>query len=170
MEKRKIILNLCTSLDWFIEWPAWEYDWCFTDQDYWMTDFLASIDTIFFGRKSYELFIKEDNSLFSDKKFFVFSKSFQDENVKVISENIYDEVMKIVEYDWKDIWLFWWASLFNTLFDLKLIDELIISIHPIILWSGKLLFSDTWYRTGLKLLECKSFDSGLVQVKYSVEK
>jgi len=51
---RKIILNLAVSLDGFIEGPNGEIDWCFTDQDYGMTDFLNRIDTIFFGRKSYK--------------------------------------------------------------------------------------------------------------------
>ena len=52
---RKIILNLAVSLDGFIEGPNGEYDWCFIDQDYGMTDFMDSTDAIFFGRKSYEL-------------------------------------------------------------------------------------------------------------------
>jgi len=51
MKMRKIILNLCTSLDAFIEGANGEIDWCFTDQDYSMTPFLERIDTIFFGRK-----------------------------------------------------------------------------------------------------------------------
>lgn len=167
---RKIILNLCTSLDWYIEWNAWEYDWCFTDQDYGMSEFLAWIDTIFFGRKSYELFIKDSNDLFSDKQFVVFSKSLNEKNIKIINENIFDEVIKIKNMTWKNIWLFWWANLFNTLFELKLVDELIISIHPLILWWGKTLFKDLWNRTKLKLIESKTYDTGLIQVKYEIKK
>ncbi len=55
---RKIILQLAVSLDGFIEGPNGEYDWCFTDQDYGMTDFLKGIDSLFIGRKSYELFFQ----------------------------------------------------------------------------------------------------------------
>jgi len=36
----KILLNLCVSLDGFIEGSNGEYDWCFTDQDYGMAAFL----------------------------------------------------------------------------------------------------------------------------------
>ena len=39
---RKIILGLAVSLDGFIEGPNGEYDWCLTDQDYGMSEFLAS--------------------------------------------------------------------------------------------------------------------------------
>lgn len=56
IKMRKIILNLAVSLDGFIEGPNGEYDWCFTDQDYGFTDFMKRIDTIFYGRKSWELF------------------------------------------------------------------------------------------------------------------
>ena len=51
---RKIILNLAVSLDGLIEGPKGEFDWCFTDQDYGMTQFMESVDTILFGRKSYD--------------------------------------------------------------------------------------------------------------------
>ena len=52
---RKVILSLAVSLDNYIEGPNGEYDWCFTDQDYGLSDFFKQIDSIFIGRKSYEL-------------------------------------------------------------------------------------------------------------------
>ena len=55
---RKIILGLAITLDGFIEGPNGEYDWCFTDGDYGMQDFLKSIDAILYGRKSYDLMKK----------------------------------------------------------------------------------------------------------------
>ncbi|MDO8367023.1 MAG: hypothetical protein Q7T20_09515 [Saprospiraceae bacterium] len=54
----QILLNLAVSLDGLIEGPNGEFDWCFTDQDYGMTAFLARCDAIIFGRKSYELLKK----------------------------------------------------------------------------------------------------------------
>ncbi len=48
---RKIILGLAVSLDGFIEGTKGEFDWCFADQDYGMSDFLKTIDAIFYGRK-----------------------------------------------------------------------------------------------------------------------
>ena len=84
---RKIILNLAVSLDGFIEGPNGEYDWCFIDQDYGMTDFMDSIDAIFFGRKSYELVLKTGADYFGNKKQYVFSKTLPasiNENVIII--------------------------------------------------------------------------------------
>ena len=52
---RKVILGLAVSLDGFIEGPNGEYDWCFSDQDYGLSDFFSRVDSVFIGRKSYEM-------------------------------------------------------------------------------------------------------------------
>jgi dihydrofolate reductase len=73
---RKIILNLALSLDSFIEGPNGEFDWCFIDQDYGMTEFLANTDAILFGRKSYELLMKYDSNPYPEMEKYIFSKSY----------------------------------------------------------------------------------------------
>lgn len=52
---KKIILDLAVSLDGFIEGPNREIDWCIMDDDMDFGGFLSGIDTIFYGRKSYEM-------------------------------------------------------------------------------------------------------------------
>ena len=60
---RKIILNLAVSLDGFIEGPNGEIDWCIIDDEPASASdssshfdrFLSDIDTIFYGRVSYDL-------------------------------------------------------------------------------------------------------------------
>ena len=51
---RKIILDLAVTLDGFIEGLNGEVDWCVMDPDMGFDDFLNSVDTILYGRKSYE--------------------------------------------------------------------------------------------------------------------
>jgi riboflavin biosynthesis pyrimidine reductase len=46
---RKIVLNLALSLDGLIAGPNGEYDWCFADADYGMTEFMRSIDSTIMG-------------------------------------------------------------------------------------------------------------------------
>jgi len=48
----------------------------------------------------------------------------------------------------------------------QVIDEMTISIIPILLGSGISLFSGQGPRNDLDLISSKSFPSGLVQVKY----
>lgn len=52
---RKVVLQLAVSLKGYIEGPNGEYDWCFVDQDYGMSDFFKRIDAVFMRRKLYEL-------------------------------------------------------------------------------------------------------------------
>src|SRR3972149_946665 len=102
---RKIILDVAVSLDGYIEGPNGEYDWCFTDQDYGFTDLMNRIDTIFYGRKSWELFgnytAPENASdielklfeMMGTKKKYVFSRTLKKvEDATLISHNVEEEV------------------------------------------------------------------------------
>jgi dihydrofolate reductase len=72
---RKLILAVAVSLDGFIEGPNGEYDWCFTDQDYGLSEFFKRIDSLFMGRKSYEMMLAmgEAPAGFPKLKEYIFS-------------------------------------------------------------------------------------------------
>ena len=168
---RKIILGLAVSLDGFIEGPNGEYDWCFTDQDYGMTDFFKRIDSLFIGRRSYELLLKMgDDAMpgFPKLTEYVFSTTLKEvrPGALLIQGNTKEIVEKIKQEPGKDIWLFGGASLTTSFLNLNLIDEMSLAIHPIILGSGKPLFSDIKNRISLNLIDTKTYSSGLVNLVY----
>lgn len=165
---RKIILNVAVSLDGFIEGPNGEYDWCFTDGDYGMAEFLANTDAIFFGRKSYELFAASFSQMWNDKKHYVFSNTLQSlqTDAVLINGDIETKVLELKKGEGQDIWLFGGASLTTSLIKAGLIDEFLLAIHPIILSEGKPLFNGIGKRTWLRLTESKTYESGLVQNRY----
>jgi dihydrofolate reductase len=171
---RKIILGLAVSLDGFIEGPNGEYDWCFTDQDYGMNDFFKRIDSVFIGRKSYEMSLgMEGGSDWMPKmKEYVFSNSLSTvkKDAILVRGDIKAEVEKIKKEPGKDIWLFGGASLTASLMNLGLTDELWLSVHPILLGKGKPLFREIERRVHLKLIESKSYDTGLVSLKYEMKR
>jgi dihydrofolate reductase len=169
---RKIILNVAVSLDGFIEGPNGEYDWCFTDSDYGLNEFLANTDTIFFGRKSYELWAASFSNMWTDKRHYVFSNSQQSlqTNATLISGDIETKVHELKNEDGKDIWLFGGASLTTSLINAGLVDEFLLAIHPLILAGGKPLFNGINKRNWLKLAESKTYENGLVQNRYSLVK
>ena len=169
---RKIILGLAVSLDGFIEGPNGEYDWCFTDQDYGMTEFYKRIDSLFIGRRSYELLLTMgDDTMpgFPKLKEYVFSTTMKDAKpgVIIINDDIKKNIEKIKHEPGKDIWLFGGASLTSSLLNLDLVDEMSLAIHPIILGSGKPLFSEIKNRIPLNLIDTKTYSSGLVNLVYS---
>ncbi|MBX2906009.1 MAG: dihydrofolate reductase [Taibaiella sp.] len=169
---RKVILGLAVSLDGFIEGPNGEYDWCYTDQDYGMTDFLNSVDTILFGRKSYEVAIAAgDNYGMPDlpkMKEYVFSTTLR--SVKpgavLVKEDTVGAVKQIKADPGKDIWLFGGAALTSSLIKDGLVDELWLSVHPILLGKGRPLFDGLQRRYELELLDTKVYDTGLVSMRY----
>jgi len=174
---RKLILGLAITLDGYIEGPNGEYDWCFTDQDYGLNEFFKRIDAIFIGRKSYEIAQQYAESNNGEPipgipavTEYVFSSTL--ESVKrgavLISENSIAEARRIKEQPGKDIWLYGGASLTNSLLKEGLIDELWLSVHPILLGNGKRLFQEQDYSTLLTLLESKTYETGLVSLRYSI--
>jgi len=169
---RKIVLSLAVSLDGFIEGPNGEYDWCFMDQDYGMSAFMNSIDAVFVGRKTYEMSLgmEADMSGMPRMDECVFSNTLDKvkEGSVLIKGDIKTQVEKIKNQTGKDIWLFGGASLTTTLMTLKLIDEVQLAVHPILLGGGKPLIRDISERVNLKLIDTKTFSTGLVSLKYSV--
>jgi dihydrofolate reductase len=170
---RKIILQLAVSLDGFIEGPNGEFDWCFTDDDYGMTQFFKRIDAIFIGRKTYELTLTMGGSAppgFPALKEYIFSRSLdQVEGDRVlITGRLVEEVSKIKSEPGKDIWLFGGAALTTSFINLGLIDEMALAVHPILLGSGKPLFQDIPGRIPLQLINTQAYPSGLVMLSYKL--
>src|SRR5678816_3996386 len=133
---RKVVLGLAVSLDGFIEGPNGEYDWCFTDQDYGMTDFFKRVDTVFMGRKSYELATSMEAADWGlpAMKEYVFSTTLTTakEEVIIIHNDVKSTVEKIKNEPGKDIWLFGGAGLITSLVNEQLVDEISLAVHPII--------------------------------------
>ncbi len=169
---RRVILGLAVSLDGYIEGPNGEYDWCFTDQDYGMSDFFTRIDAIFMGRKSYELANSMEGGGDSPWKgitTFVFThtlKSVTTPDTQLVSGDLVAETKRIKNLPGKDIWLFGGAQLTTLFIREKLVDELWLSVHPILLGSGKPLFQHLDGRVKLELQESKAYETGLVSLRY----
>ncbi len=182
-KSRRIILDLAISLDGFIEGKNGETDWCIMDEEMDFTKFLSSIDTILYGRKSYELWGKysPDNEATDmereiweavhSKKKYVFSKKLTKiDNSVLINDNIAEEIIKLKSKPGKDIWLYGGASLITTFINLNLVDEYRLSVHPVILGAGKPLFVDIKQKQELKLVDTRRFSSGVVQLCYQPTK
>ena len=160
---RKIILNAAISLDGMIEGPNGEYDWCPSPSKKKMTDFLNKIDTIFLGRKSFELAGK---SIFPQKKHYVFSTTLTKEvGFQLINQDAKQQVMEIKNQPGKDIWLFGGAKLVTFFLNEKLIDELWLAVVPIVLGKGQPLFSDIHQRSYFTLTQATPAN-GYLSVDY----
>ena len=61
------------------------------------------------------------------------------------------------------------ATLVSNLMNLGLIDELQLTVNPLILGGGKALFKDVKERHALKLVRAKPLKSGKVTLTYSTQ-
>ena len=181
---RKIILNLAVTLDGYIEGPNGEIDWCQIEdsgsEDF-FDEFLAGIDSIFYGRISYDLWGQYQPSAdAADKKIwdnvhskakYVFSRqSRNDDNAIFISGDLVTEVEKLKRAPGKDIWLYGGASLITSFINAGLVDGFLLAVFPVVLGSGKPLFSDIKERIGLSLTSVKTSKAGIVLLDYSVKR
>jgi dihydrofolate reductase len=186
---KKIILDLAVTLDGFIEGPNGEIDWCVVDEEpdfenSEFGEFLSGIDTIFYGRVSYDLwgnYEPEENAGAAMKSIFasVHSKTkyvFSATNHKSDKNAIYlnsgsdstlqQQVEEIKRQPGKDIWLYGGAKLITTFINLDLVDVYRLAVHPVILGAGKPLFANIAERKCLKLTRSSSWKSGVVILVY----
>lgn len=179
---KRIILDLTTSLDGFITGKNKEIDWITFDDEIGeeLSKFADEIDTVFYGRISYEeygnynpsddanQFEKDFYAQINTKNKYVFSSQAiaLHGNDQLINGDIVNEIKKIKENAKKDIWLFGGAGLISTLLNLNLIDEIRIGINPVVIGSGTPLFREISERKKFELIKTKVYKSGVVGLCY----
>ncbi|MCX9012182.1 MAG: dihydrofolate reductase family protein [Candidatus Methanoperedens sp.] len=166
---RKVVLFIASSLDGYIARTSGDVDWLFTDQDYGYADFLAGVDTVIMGRRTYEQALSFGEYPYKGKQGFVFSrtrKEKRDEHVAFISGGIASFIEGLKKSTGKNIWLVGGSEVIHSCMSHDLIDEFVISVHPIILGDGIPLFRSPLPMRKLSFRHCKTFDTGLVQLTY----
>ena len=69
----------------------------------------------------------------------------------------------------KDIWLLGGSDIITIFLNASPIDELILSIHPIVLAKGIPLFRNNQRQSNLKLIKSIYYESGLIQTRYEIK-
>ena len=81
-------------------------------------------------------------------------------------QNRANEVSNLKQQPGQDVLIYGSGELVHTLMQHDLIDEYRIMIHPVVLGSGKGLFREGSDTTVLRLIETKTFNSGVVVLSY----
>jgi dihydrofolate reductase len=88
-------------------------------------------------------------------------------NTLLIQENVAEEIADLKAQPGDGILLIFGSPrLAHSFIELGLIDEFCLFVNPRVLGDGIPLFENTGPRIGLKLLETKIFDSGVVKLRY----
>ncbi len=191
---RKLFTFTTISLDGFFEGPDHDISWHNVDEEFnrFAIEQLREVDTILFGRRTYQLFesywpraaadptTSKDNleiaNLINNMNKIVFSKTILKveekanwRNVKLLREVNADEINRWKELPGKSMSI-GGNNLATRFAELGLIDEFRIVINPIVLGKGGSLFNGLTERIGLRLLRTRRFESGNVLLCYEPER
>ncbi len=162
---RKIILNIAASLDGYIAGPRGEVDWIFRD----FSEIKKNIDLILMGRKTFDAL--EGPWPYGKVLGHVFSRKLQEkshENVVWVSEDLKRHILDLKKSEGLDIWLLGGGEIIREALKHHLIDEMTISIHPVLLGKGIPLFPPGFENSTVHLKKAESFPSGLVRLYYTL--
>lgn len=174
---KKIILYIAASLDQRIAEPDGGIEWLsefpITEElNYGYKEFMASIDTIVMGGRSWrEMSNMDAMGAYADKAVYVVSRQNwgERENIKFITENIAERITTLRNKQGSDIWLFGGGELISMLLAADLIDEMRITYIPVLLGQGISLFPEQTKISRWKLSESKLYGNGALQVIYQKE-
>lgn len=176
---RKLSLFIASSLDGYIAKPNDDLGFLKLvekeGEDYGYAKFTDGIDTIIIGRKTYDYVCKEIGSSHYDngqRDIYVITRNEKPAHGRITfyTGNLKELIDLLKSENGKDIYCDGGAEVINELLQLDLIDELIISIIPILLGEGTRLFKNGRQEQLLELITAKTFETGLIQLHYKRKK
>lgn len=172
---RKLKIFIAMSLDGFIAKPNDDLSFLKAvekeGEDYGYGAFTSGIDTLIIGRKTYDYVVNQIGREYYDNgsnEVYIITRTPQAATGKTTfyTGDIKALVHRLRALEGKDIYCDGGAQVIHELLSHDLVDELIISMIPILLGEGTRLFNEGRPEQLLELIDVKSYDTGLVQVHY----
>lgn len=171
---RNLTYYVACSIDGFIARPDGSFDDFPVDEDV-IADFIDSFswfDTVLMGRKTYEVGLKDGKSNpYPMLKSYVFSSTMTtspDPQVELVSNHVPEFVKQLKQQSGKAIWLCGGAQLAAQLWEVQLIDELIVKLNPVVLGVGIPLLTGQVSLAQLELTDRKIYQNGTLRLHYAV--
>lgn len=172
-DQRKVMLFIAMSLDGFIAKPDGDISFLsqveLEGEDYGYSAFIESVDTIILGRKTYDKIRSMGIEWpYGDRNVFVLSRNSHPEtdNITSYSGSMTDLIFKLKSQNGKHIYCDGGAETIHQLLQDNLIEEMIVSIIPVLLGDGIRLFRSGFPEQKIKLIKSTAFEKGLVQLHY----
>ena len=176
---RKISLFIAMSLDGYIAKPNDDLSFLKLvekeGEDYGYAEFTETIDTLIIGRKTYDYVLKEIGSSHYDnghRDVYVITRTERPQVGRTIfyTGNLTELVKRLKSEKGKDIYCDGGAEVINELLKHDLIDEITISVVPVLLGNGTRLFKEGTPEQTLEFIKVKTFETGLIQLHYKRKK
>jgi len=176
---RRLIVSNIMSLDGFFESRDKKLDWFIVDEEFlaYSRDMLRSVDTIVFGRGTYEHMaaywpsapMDEIADAMNTLPKIVFSGTLKKadwNNSRLVKANAAMEIAKLKQQPGKDMVILGSAALASALLNEGLIDEYRVILTPLLIGSGHPLFQEITRRIRFRLQKTKLLSSGVVVLYY----
>lgn len=172
---RKIKLYIAASIDGYIADIDGGLDWLSaypitTELNYGYDEFFNSIDCVIMGGRTYRDILNMDVIYpYKDKISYIITRNKMNnskESIHFLSDNIIEAISEIKKQKGKDIWLVGGGEIIAMLLNNDLIDEMIITIIPMMLGAGIPLFPNTTKESAWKLHNTHSYTNNVLQVEY----
>jgi len=178
-QRPKMSVYIATSIDGYIAKINDGLDWLESfsppsdnpDEDYGFKKFLSQVDAVVMGKNTYKIASSGNIWPYEGKRVIVLSSTLSSvcDKTELHAGVIQHLIKKLYSEGIKHIYVDGGKTISQFL-NQELIDELIISIIPVILGSGIPLFKNVLHESWCRLLSSKSYSNGLVQLHYEMAK
>ncbi|HMV76829.1 MAG TPA: dihydrofolate reductase family protein [Leptospiraceae bacterium] len=140
-------------------------------EDYGYLEFFSTVDTLVMGRNTYEKVLSFGDWPYEKKDCIVLTKEKLKPrfNEKIMNASPI-ELDHILQKEEKRKVYLDGGKLISSFLAAGFVDEIILSVIPVLLGEGIPLFHPNSGMQALKLMHVKSFESGLVQMKYAIHR
>jgi dihydrofolate reductase len=180
---RKIIAYIAASADGYIARPDGDVEWLNRlppTADHGMSKFYPTIDTILWGRKTYDWALDyhrkagtQGNIFDKSVTNYIFSRHTPPEatpGVEFVSEPLKSFAQKLRAKSGKHIWMMGGGELIASFLDAGEIDEFDIHVIPVFIGEGIRLIAPRHRDILLDLLSAEPFSDGVVRMHYQVKR
>ena len=187
---RKVVSLMHMSLDGYVEGPNAEMDWIRIEEPVFefVDRFISRVGTALYGPKTFAMMeaywpsVLQDETAaghtlrharwYADAEKIVFSRSRTDPggpSARLISGgNLAGELTALKQGEGKDLMIFGSPGLTHSCLEAGLVDEIVMTVSPVLLGAGTPMFPAGLRRTDLQLREAVPFAVGSVGFHYRV--
>ena len=178
-EGRKLVYYCAVSADGFIAREDGSVDWLESRaaEDYGIEGFLAGIDTIVWGRTTFEGYGMKPPGLEpfgQGMRHVVLSHrsppAGADPRAEFTAQPPAELAARLREGSGKGVWLMGGGASAAAFLDAGEVDELFVHVIPVLLGAGIPLFAAKPRDVALRLLESRAFPDGVVRLHYAVRR
>jgi dihydrofolate reductase len=168
-----IIAKKDNSVSWFDTQSVYEKGVVLTKEQ--IEAFVKAIDCYVMGARTYEHALELSKSYgwaYGDVPTIVLSSRnlpVERPNIKIYAGDLAELVNKRLKPQYKNVWVVGGAELAKDFINLKLADEIRMSVVPIILGQGTPFFQDIKAEQALHLTDVTVYKNGMVELVYEIK-